>query len=178
MSALRAIAKRAAFGACLVAVAPLVLASWLEKRLSRSEQVFAGLSQLLALVPTRIGTGLRGAFCFGTLDACSWETQIGFGTIFSHRAARLGARASLGAYCVIGHADVGAGTMIGSRVSIPSGRRQHFDGDRRLAADGHFATVAVGVGFEVGRVPDTLPQQFDRPMDWLVTEAGVAKPRA
>ena len=38
--------------------------------------------------------------------------------------------------------------------------------------------VAVGVGFEIGRVPDTLPQQFDRPMDWLVTEAGVAKPRA
>jgi len=47
--------------------------------------------------------------------------------------------------------------------------------DRTLAV---LRTVAVGVGFEVGRVPDTLPQQFDRPMDWLVTEAGVAKPRA
>ena len=47
--------------------------------------------------------------------------------------------------------------------------------DRTLAV---MRTVAVGVGFEIGRVPDTLPQQFDRPMDWLVTEAGVAKPRA
>lgn len=47
--------------------------------------------------------------------------------------------------------------------------------DRTLAV---LRTVAVGVGFEVGRVPDTLPQHFDRPMDWLVTEAGVAKPRA
>ena len=41
-----------------------------------------------------------------------------------------------------------------------------------LARYGELALV------EVGRVPDTLPQQFDRPMDWLVTEAGVGKPRA
>jgi 5,10-methenyltetrahydrofolate synthetase len=33
--------------------------------------------------------------------------------------------------------------------------------------------VAVGVGFELGRVDDVLPQAHDRPMHWLVTEAGV-----
>jgi 5-formyltetrahydrofolate cyclo-ligase len=37
--------------------------------------------------------------------------------------------------------------------------------------------IAVGVGFEVGRVPSTLPQEHDRPMDWLVTENGAAKAR-
>lgn len=46
--------------------------------------------------------------------------------------------------------------------------------DRTLAG---MDTVAVGVGFEIGRVPSTLPQAHDRPMDWLVTEDGVAKPR-
>ena len=47
--------------------------------------------------------------------------------------------------------------------------------DRTLAT---MQTIAVGVGFELGRVPDTYPQQYDRPMQWVVTEAGVMKPRA
>lgn len=47
--------------------------------------------------------------------------------------------------------------------------------DRTLAG---MRTIAVGVGFEIGRVASTLPQEHDQPMDWLVTENGVAKPRA
>ena len=47
--------------------------------------------------------------------------------------------------------------------------------DRTLAG---MQTIAVGVGFELGRVPDTHPQQYDRPMQWVVTEAGVMQPRA
>jgi 5,10-methenyltetrahydrofolate synthetase len=45
--------------------------------------------------------------------------------------------------------------------------------DRTLAG---MQTTAVGVGFEIGRVPDTFPQQYDRPMQWVATEAGVMKP--
>ena len=41
--------------------------------------------------------------------------------------------------------------------------------DRTLAAS---RMTAVGVGFELGRVADTLAQAHDRPMDWIVTEAG------
>lgn len=47
--------------------------------------------------------------------------------------------------------------------------------DRTLAG---MQTIAVGVGFELGRVPDTHPQQYDRPMQWVVTEAGVMQARA
>jgi 5,10-methenyltetrahydrofolate synthetase len=42
--------------------------------------------------------------------------------------------------------------------------------DRTLA---EMACVAVGVGFELGRVDSVHPQAHDMPMDWLVTEAGV-----
>ena len=94
--------------------------------------------------------GLRAAYYFGTLDECSWETNVGFGTIFSHRHARLGARASMGAYCVIGHADIGPGVRIGSRVSIPSGKRQHLDAAGRLSSSERFDTVAVGEGSWIG----------------------------
>lgn len=33
--------------------------------------------------------------------------------------------------------------------------------------------IAIGVGFEIGRVESVLPQAHDRPMQWIVTEAGV-----
>ncbi len=46
--------------------------------------------------------------------------------------------------------------------------------DRTLA---QLDTVAVGVGFELGRVPSTWPQLHDKPMDWIVTEAGAARAR-
>jgi 5-formyltetrahydrofolate cyclo-ligase len=36
--------------------------------------------------------------------------------------------------------------------------------------------VAIGVGFEVGRVESVLPQPHDLPMQWLVTDAGVFRP--
>lgn len=45
--------------------------------------------------------------------------------------------------------------------------------DRTLAV---LPACAVGVGFEVGRVASVLPQPHDRPMAWLVTEAGVFRP--
>lgn len=41
--------------------------------------------------------------------------------------------------------------------------------DRTLAAH---RVLAVGVGFELGRVDTVYPQDHDKPMDWLVTEAG------
>lgn len=46
--------------------------------------------------------------------------------------------------------------------------------DRTLAV---MDPVAVGVGFEVGRVATAHPQPHDKPMDWIVTEAGVFSPR-
>jgi 5,10-methenyltetrahydrofolate synthetase len=42
--------------------------------------------------------------------------------------------------------------------------------DRTLAA---MRMITVGVGFELGRENDVLPQAHDRAMNWLVTEAGV-----
>ena len=44
--------------------------------------------------------------------------------------------------------------------------------DRTLA---QLDTVAVGVGFELGRAPSTWPQSHDQPMQWIVTEAGAAR---
>jgi 5-formyltetrahydrofolate cyclo-ligase len=49
--------------------------------------------------------------------------------------------------------------------------------DRTLAL---IEPVAVGVGFELGRADSVYPQPHDRPMQWIVTEAGAfpARPAA
>lgn len=147
---LRRILKRVAFGVSIVLVSPLLLLVWLEKRWGTGDLLFSDCSQLLALVPGRVGVQLRAAYYYGCLDQCSWEVHIGFGTIFTHRAASLGTHASMGAYCVIGHADIEADVMMGSRVSIPSGKRQHLDEAGRLSSAGRFDRVRIGRGSWIG----------------------------
>src|SRR5262249_54296622 len=76
---------------------------------------------------------------------------IGFGTIIVHRDARLGERVSIGVYCVIGRADVGAGVRIASRVSVTSGRHQHGSGADGVHAEGErFEPVGIGADAWIG----------------------------
>jgi 5,10-methenyltetrahydrofolate synthetase len=44
--------------------------------------------------------------------------------------------------------------------------------DRTLAAITP-RPIAIGVGYELGRIPTIRPQAWDIPMDWIVTERGV-----
>src|SRR5262245_29521434 len=96
---LKLLVKGTAFALACVLVSPLMLLCWIEAR-GRGEWVFTGCAQLLALVPGKPGALLRGAFYFATLQRCSWQTHIGFGSLFTHRGASLAAHVSMGSYCV------------------------------------------------------------------------------
>lgn len=136
--------KMLVFALATVLASPLILAALLEKALSRGDGVFVGASQFLSLLPGLTGAYLRAAFYWATLERCHWEIRIGFGSFFTHRGATLGRNASMGAYCVIGHADIGDGVMMASRISIPSGKRQHFGDDGQISAEPRFDRVAIG----------------------------------
>jgi virginiamycin A acetyltransferase len=146
----RRLVKAVVFAVCLLVVTPLIVLVWLEKRVFRGEQVFTFCAQLLAPLPGAPGSFLRGAYYFGTLESCSWEAHVGFGSIFTHRGCSMGPRASMGSYCVIGHAHIRAEVMIGSRVSIPSGKRQHIDDDGNLTSNTQYQTITVGERTWVG----------------------------
>jgi len=136
--------KLTIFLIALILVSPLLLLTWIEARLARAELLFGAFAQLLALVPSHIGALLRGAYYFGTLRRCSWEIHVGFGSLFTHRGGAMARNVSMGAYCVIGHADIGPEVMMGSRVSIPSGKRQHFDEAGQITSQTRFDTVHIG----------------------------------
>jgi virginiamycin A acetyltransferase len=148
--ATRRLIKRLAFGLCQLLVFPVVLLAWCEKRFGSGEALFGCGSQFLAMMPGLAGSYLRAAYYHASLDQCDWEVHVGFGSIFTHRGASLGAHASMGAYCVIGHADIGEDVMMASRISIPSGKRQHIGSDGRLTSIPRFERVTVGRGTWVG----------------------------
>jgi len=154
--------KALAFAFALVLTAPLIIVAWVEGALTPSEALFRACGQWLALLPDFPGRSIRGAYYFATLERCSWETHIGFGSVLMHRKAVLCARVSMGAYCVIGHAHLGAGVMMGSRVSIPSGKRQHLDDEGRLASITRFDCVSIGAGSWIGEGAIILAQVGER----------------
>jgi acetyltransferase-like isoleucine patch superfamily enzyme len=143
--------KRLLFGLAVLVVWPLWLVTRLERAVGTSEEVFLFCGQCLAIMPGLPGAYLRGAYYFGSIEHCDWEVRIGFGSIFVKRAARIGKHASLGNYCVVGHADIGQAVMMGSRVSIPSGKRQHLDEAGRLSGSrGQFDRVTIGARSWIG----------------------------
>lgn len=146
---LRRTAKGIAFAVAFVLLLPLIVLTWLEKRLG-AELVFVTVSQLLSLLPGPLGAPFRAAYYAATLDECSWEVSIGFGSQFTHRHARVGSHVSTGRYCIIGHAVIEPNVRIASRVSVPSGKHQHVDAGGDVVAETRFESVRIGADSWIG----------------------------
>jgi virginiamycin A acetyltransferase len=117
----RQVAKRFAQSIALIVVSPSALLCGF----GRIERLFTFFAQLYALGPGFVGDFCRAGFYKLTLRECSMDTTISFGTFFSRRAASVEPHVSIGAFCVIGCARIGARTQIASHVEIPSGRYGH-----------------------------------------------------
>jgi virginiamycin A acetyltransferase len=125
----RLIIKRVAQSIALAAVFPSALLCGFGKL----ERPYAFFAHAYALFPGFVGDFCRSAFYKLTLNNCSIDTTISFGTFFSRSSASVEQNVSIGAYCVIGCAHIGARTQIASHVQIPSGPHEHLrDADGRL----------------------------------------------
>ena len=143
--------KRLAFGVAAVVAAPFAVAARIERWLGGGDLFYVLGAQALALLPGYPGVYVRAAYYRATLERCHWEVHVGFGSVLLRREASLDRYASMGCYCVIGHADIGAGAMIGSRVSIPSGKRQHLEKSGRPSSDvARYDRVSIGAGAWIG----------------------------
>jgi acetyltransferase-like isoleucine patch superfamily enzyme len=147
---IRWLIKRSVLALAVLLVSPLIVLARAERALTGGEHLFVAFGQALALLPGRSGSFLRLGYYRFLLEQCSSDAVVGFGSYFSHRRARVGRNVSIGAYCVLGMADVGDDVMVASRVSIPSGKRQHIDAQGRITRDTHFESVRIGAGSWVG----------------------------
>lgn len=111
-------------------VMPFAFTCWIEKNLSSSsESIFSFWTHFFALLPGIPGVFLRRGFYSLTLDKCSVNCHIGFGSIFAHRRAIVEDNVYLGLYCTVGAAHLGKNCLIGSHASLISGSAQHTRND-------------------------------------------------
>lgn len=112
---------------CQMLVLPLVIICKLEEIVfsKDAETLFHVCTHLVALLPGLPGVFLRRGFYSLTLDKCSTHCHIGFGSIFSHRFTTVEKHVYIGNYSIIGSAVLSERCLIGSRVSILSGKALH-----------------------------------------------------
>lgn len=113
---------------------------------------FEFFAQLFALMPGIPGSFCRAAFYKLTLQDCSIDFAIAFGSFFSRRRAVVGRYVSIGSYCIIGQARIGTRTQIASHVEIP-GARQHSRDSHGLLSDSSTAPdtyVVIGEDCWIG----------------------------
>ena len=142
--------KRAIFYISSMIVSPLVITDKIEKYFTKSEQAFVFMGMALSLIPGTIGSYVRAAYYFFTLNDCSWEFHIGFGSIVTHRAAKIERHSSIGMYCILGCVRIGEDVMLANRVSIPSGKYQHLADSGEINHENRMNTVLVGKGSWIG----------------------------
>ena len=119
----------------------------------RFGSIYAFLAQASSLVPGLPGDYLRVAFYRLTLDQCSLNSRVSFGSFFAHPEARVSDGVYIGSYCIIGRAHIGERCQIASGVQILSGGRQHArreDGRITGADEGEFSTIHIGPDCWIG----------------------------
>lgn len=126
--------KKTLNSASQILVLPLVLPCKLEELLvsRHSETVFHICTNLVALIPGLPGVFLRRGFYSLTLTHCSLDSHIGFGSLISHRDVTIGKNVYIGNYSMFGSCFLGDNCLIGSRVSVLSGKSLHTLDDKGM----------------------------------------------
>ncbi len=117
-----------------ILILPFAIICKLEEKLlpGHAETLFNACAQIMAVLPGLPGSFLRRAFYGMTLESCSSHCHIGFGSIFSHRSARIEPHVYIGNYVLLGSVNIGEYSLIGSRASILNGEALHeLDDDGR-----------------------------------------------
>lgn len=141
------LAKHVLRAVARAAVAPALLLFAFEARLIGRERAFRGYSQTFSLLPGLLGEALRVAFYRRTILYCAPDCSISFGTILSTTDVAIAEGAYIGGYCILGHCRIGRDALIGSRVSVISGLRQHGVADWRVPIKeqpGRFEVTVIG----------------------------------
>src|ERR1700682_2712987 len=143
------IVKKLVQGLALLLVAPAALLCGL----GRIQFLYTMFAQMYALAPGLPGDYLRIAFYKLTLQECSLDSRISFGSFFAHPDARLCVCVYIRSYCVLGRVNIGPRTQIAPAVQVLSGKHQHArDAEGRISGSeqGSFTTVSIGSDCWIG----------------------------
>lgn len=111
---------------CFVAVSlPVYILYRVSRCVVRDERVFCSFSQAYSLVPGFLGVYLRMGFYRLAIDKCPENIWVGFGTFFTTDKVALGSNVYIGSRCIVSNCKIGNDVIIGSGVSVTSGKATH-----------------------------------------------------
>jgi virginiamycin A acetyltransferase len=117
----------------------------------RFSGAFTFFAHLVSLAPGLPGDYLRIAYYYLTLEECSLDSRVSFGSVFAHPQVSLDHGVYIGCYCVIGASKIGDRTLIASNAQIFGGRNQHPRAeDGRLSRVTRVRQVVVGEDCWIG----------------------------
>jgi acetyltransferase-like isoleucine patch superfamily enzyme len=137
MRIVKTIIKKLLFAFGLVLVSPLIVLTWLEALLfgRRSEEIFGSCKEILSLCPTTLGNYLRLAYYWSVCRHVSTGARFLFGSMIAHRDTTIASGVVVGAFTILGYADIGENVLFGARVSLISGKYQHGRPEERAAGN-------------------------------------------
>jgi acetyltransferase-like isoleucine patch superfamily enzyme len=126
----------------------------LGRALVGQDRAFLGLAERLARHTGYSGVYLRAATYRLVLAAAGADVQIGFGTVLSKPAARIGDHVYIGRYCSLGWVEIERDVMLADFVAIPSGGDTHRVGGATRTPprelENRFRPVRIGEGSWIG----------------------------
>lgn len=141
------------FYVSILAVSPLICLYYLFAALMDKNYAFMGFSQLMSLLPGRLGNYLRRAFYRHVMSGCHPDTSIGFATLFSQPETEIESGVYIGPQCNIGKSLIKKNCLLGSGVHILSGKNQHnFSDVNRPVQEqgGSYQKVTIGEDTWIG----------------------------
>jgi virginiamycin A acetyltransferase len=150
------IIKRFLFLVGLIVTSPLILLTWMEGFIMRnhSSRIFGSCKEILSLVPTIVGEYMRLAYYWAVCTGVSSEACFLFGSMAAHRDMIVRSGTVIGAYTIIGHANIGKNVLFGARVSLLSGKYQHGRPEERAESrktTGEFQLIKIGDNSWIGQ---------------------------
>jgi acetyltransferase-like isoleucine patch superfamily enzyme len=150
---LKVLIKHIIFSIAAVVISPITILYSIINAVLKSDALLASFSQLLCLIPAKLGVYLRAGFYRFTLTSCSSDAVISFLVLFSQRDTEIEAGVYIGPQCNIGKCKISRNTLLGSGVHIMSGKGQHnFDDLSKPIKDqgGTFEKVTIGQDSWIG----------------------------
>ena len=150
---MKVVIKTLLFGLAWLLMLPFSLSYLLLSLMLPADALLAGYSQLLSLLPGKVGVYLRAGFYRVSLGYCSPDAVISFLVLLSQRDTHISEGVYIGPQCNIGKCRVGRNTLLGSGVHIMSGKGQHNFNDANTPIKdqgGTFTQVSIGEDCWIG----------------------------
>ena len=129
------------------------------------KSIFSSISQLLSLLPGKVGSYYRKGFYHLAMQHCHFSGVISFGTLFSNPDTEINDNVYIGPQCNIGKSIIGKNTLIASGVHILSGKNQHKFSDLDTPIQqqgGHYQKIIIGEDCWVGNAAVVMANVGDK----------------